>query len=144
MRNNPPNIDLYQLLEVQPTASKSEIKRAYVGQIQRWHPDKAAPGFEDDATAVIKQLNEAREWLTDDEKKRHYNAYFQRHRGDFEASAVDQFKARIGRHLDDTSRASLDAYFERPIEKEIIISIFDSSLFDKYKLNTFIDEYIIK
>src|SRR3989338_3744538 len=112
MRNNTPNIDLYRLLGVQPTATINEIKRVYTNQIQRWHPDKAAPGFEDDATAVMKQLNEAREWLTDAEKKRVYDASFQRQ--NFEDSAVDQFIARVGRDLDDTSRASLDALFETP------------------------------
>ncbi|RME54874.1 J domain-containing protein [Candidatus Woesearchaeota archaeon] len=113
----PPNIDLYRLLEVEPTATTREIKRAYLEKIQIWHPDRAVPIFEDYANDVMKQLNYAREWLTDDKKRRAYDDFVQRSSEFFEASAIDRFRARFSNDLADTSRESLDTWLERGIEK---------------------------
>lgn len=64
--------DLYKTLEVEKTASGSEIKKAYRKKALQYHPDKN-PG---DAVAEdkFKEVTEAYETLSDDDKRRRYDA----------------------------------------------------------------------
>jgi len=70
-----PRFDLYGELEVARSASVEVIEAAYRSLAKRHHPDVAAS----DASAAhdaerIKRLNVAREWLTDPERRRRYDA----------------------------------------------------------------------
>lgn len=143
MRLKTPNIDLYQLLGVQPTVTASEINRAYADQIMRWHPDKAAPEFEDYATTIMKQLNQAREWLTNAGMREIYNTSFRRDRKDFEVSAIDKFKSRFGVIFDDTSRTSLEIFCKKSMENEGT-SLFNTISTDKFEEYFSKKDYIIK
>ena len=68
-RETLPRFDLYGELEVSPSASVGTIESAYRTLVKQHHPDVASG---DDAR--IKRLNLAREWLTDPDYRRRYDA----------------------------------------------------------------------
>jgi molecular chaperone DnaJ len=65
--------DYYEVLGVQKTTSKDEIKKAYRKLAMQYHPDKN-PG-NPAAEAKFKEASEAAEVLCDDEKKARYDQF---------------------------------------------------------------------
>lgn len=63
----------YRLLNVDLTASTSEITRAYRVAIKRAHPDRALPELRDAAEEITKDLNRAYGVLGDPAKRRAYD-----------------------------------------------------------------------
>ncbi len=66
-------IDYYELLEVEKTADKTVIKKAYRKLAMQYHPDKN-PG-DNEAEEKFKAINEAYQVLSDDEKRALYDRY---------------------------------------------------------------------
>jgi molecular chaperone DnaJ len=64
--------DYYEVLGVQRNASGDEIKKAYRKLAMQYHPDR---NKEADATAKFKEINEAYEVLSDEEKRSLYDRY---------------------------------------------------------------------
>lgn len=62
---------MYQVLEVTPQASKSDIKKAFRRLSKIYHPDKNKG--DEDAGEKFKKINRAYEVLADDEKRQVYN-----------------------------------------------------------------------
>ncbi|UPM43401.1 J domain-containing protein [Halocatena salina] len=60
----------YELLDVSPNASESEIRKAYREQVKRHHPDVSD---EPDARQKIIQIREAKEVLTDEQQRTAYD-----------------------------------------------------------------------
>ncbi len=60
----------YEILNIQETASKAEIKARYKKLVKMYHPD-LNPSFE--AQAIFKEINKAAEILLDDEKRKKYD-----------------------------------------------------------------------
>jgi len=64
--------DYYELLGVAKNASVEEIKRAYRKLALQWHPDKNKSS---EAESKFKEINEAYEVLSDQEKRSAYDQY---------------------------------------------------------------------
>ncbi len=64
----------YRLLGIPPNASREEIIKAYKKQALKWHPDRN-PTQKNEATEKFKQIAEAYEVLSDEQKKRNYDVY---------------------------------------------------------------------
>ena len=69
----PTSKDYYEILGVERTSSKDDIKRAYRKLAMEYHPDKN-PGDEK-AEDKFKELAEAYEVLSSEEKRRIYDQF---------------------------------------------------------------------
>lgn len=63
-------VNYYDLLGVSKNSSKEEIKKAYLKQIKKWHPDI---NKDENAGNIAMKLNEAKEILLDDSKRIEYD-----------------------------------------------------------------------
>lgn len=70
--------DYYDLLDIAPTATAEEVKRAYYRQARRYHPDRNP----DDAAAEerFKLIAEAYRVLGDADERYQYDGWLERHR----------------------------------------------------------------
>lgn len=66
-------VDHYATLGIKKTATLAEVKRAYRAKALTSHPDKAAPGEVEAATAAFRQIAEAYETLSDPQERRRYD-----------------------------------------------------------------------
>ncbi|XP_067294744.1 dnaJ homolog subfamily B member 6b [Pseudorasbora parva] len=66
--------DYYEILGVTKNASHDDIKKAYRKQALKWHPDKN-PGIQEEAEIKFKEISEAYEVLSDENKRRQYDRY---------------------------------------------------------------------
>jgi hypothetical protein len=66
-----PGFDLYEELEVSPSASSETIEAAWRSLVRRNHPDRAAGSAE--AETKTKRLNQAHYWLSDPARRRQYD-----------------------------------------------------------------------
>ncbi|MGD9678916.1 MAG: DnaJ domain-containing protein [Vulcanibacillus sp.] len=64
----------YDLLEVKNNASDEVIRMAYKALAKKYHPDTTMENKEE-AEVIMKQINEAYEVLTDQDKRRRYDEY---------------------------------------------------------------------
>ncbi|KAF8975555.1 DnaJ sub B member 8 [Entomortierella lignicola] len=65
----------YELLCVDPSASKEDIKKAYRKQALLFHPDKMKPHMKEEASQHFQFISEAYEVLSDDTKRQLYDRY---------------------------------------------------------------------
>lgn len=63
-------MDFYELLGIKNDATKEEIKKSYRDMIKKYHPDV---NKSDEASKIIISLNEAKETLLDDDKRKEYD-----------------------------------------------------------------------
>lgn len=64
---------LYEILEVSENASKEIIEKAYKVLAKKYHPDLQVEGDKQEAEKKMKQINEAYEVLSDEEKRKEYD-----------------------------------------------------------------------
>jgi DnaJ-class molecular chaperone len=65
---------LYDILEIPPTSTENEINKAYYKLSKIWHPDKNAHRLEE-ATKKFQEMNEAKNILSDPEKREMYDKF---------------------------------------------------------------------
>lgn len=70
-------VNYYDVLEVKKTATTDDIRKAYKKLALRWHPDKN-PNNLDEANRKFKEICQAYEILSDDKKRRNYDAQLTR------------------------------------------------------------------
>ncbi|XP_041977184.1 dnaJ homolog subfamily B member 6 isoform X1 [Aricia agestis] len=73
-------VDYYRTLGVSRTATEAEIKKAYRKLALKWHPDKN-PDNADEANRRFKEISEAYEVLSDENKRKVYDARGSSHHG---------------------------------------------------------------
>jgi len=101
-------INYYNILEVEKTASTSDIRKAYRKLALKWHPDKN-PDQQETATKKFKQISEAYEILSDDEKRKIYD------RGPQEQTHRRRQRHSHRHHFSqDDSDDDFDQFFEFP------------------------------
>lgn len=83
-------IDYYKLLEIDRSASKADIKKAYRKLARKYHPDLNPNDKE--AQTKFQQINEAHEVLSDPEKRKKYDEYGKdwKHADQFEEAKKQQ------------------------------------------------------
>ncbi|KAF9630369.1 hypothetical protein BFW01_g931 [Lasiodiplodia theobromae] len=73
--NSSEEVDLYEVLGVERSATKAEIKKAYHKAALSSHPDKVAPDEREEAEVRFKAVSQAYEILFDDEKREVYDTH---------------------------------------------------------------------
>jgi molecular chaperone DnaJ len=66
-------MNLYEVLELQKSASKDEIKKAYRKLAMQYHPDRN--GGDKEAEKKFKEINAAYSILSDDAKRQQYDTF---------------------------------------------------------------------
>lgn len=99
--------DYYELLDVAPTATAEEVKRAYYRQARRYHPDRNP----DDAAAEerFKLIAEAYRILGDADERYQYDGWLERHRRLANAPELET----MHRHIRVSARHGRDRRSER-------------------------------
>ena len=64
---------LYDRLGVPTDATDLQIKKAFIQLSKQWHPDKHRDEMKDEATQKFKDITEAKDILSDDDKRRTYD-----------------------------------------------------------------------
>jgi curved DNA-binding protein CbpA len=67
-------LDYYKILGVDKAASADDVKKAYRNQARKWHPDKH-PNNKDYAEEKFKEIAEAYDVLSDEQKRQIYDVY---------------------------------------------------------------------
>ncbi|KAL2557893.1 DNAJ heat shock family protein [Forsythia ovata] len=67
-------VDYYKILQVDRNAKDDDLKKAYRKLAMKWHPDKN-PNNKKDAEAKFKQISEAYDVLSDQQKRAIYDQY---------------------------------------------------------------------
>lgn len=99
--------DYYELLDITPTATAEEIKRAYYKQARRYHPDRNP----NDAAAEerFKLIAEAYRILGDADERYQYDGWLERHRRLANAPELETMQ----RHIRVSARHGRDRRAER-------------------------------
>lgn len=73
-------LNLYEILEVSEKASKEVIEKAYHVLAKKYHPDLQQEKQKQEAEKKMKQINEAYEILSDQEKRKEYDIKLEQER----------------------------------------------------------------
>jgi hypothetical protein len=65
-------MDLYEILEIKPTASEAEIKKAYLRLVKIYHPDKQTDDMKEEASIKFQKIRSAYEILSNNKTRVEY------------------------------------------------------------------------
>lgn len=68
-------VDLYEILEIESSASSGDVKKAYRKLALRYHPDKVTEEEREEAEIRFKEISHAYEVLSDEAKRLDYDLY---------------------------------------------------------------------
>ncbi|POR33010.1 DnaJ protein [Tolypocladium paradoxum] len=68
-------IDLYELLSIQKDASQDQVKKAYRKAALKYHPDKVPEEQRQESEVKFKEITQAYEILSDDQKRHLYDTH---------------------------------------------------------------------
>ncbi|KND90730.1 DnaJ protein [Tolypocladium ophioglossoides CBS 100239] len=68
-------IDLYELLSIEKDASQDQVKKAYRKAALKYHPDKVPEEQRQESEVKFKEITQAYEILSDDQKRHLYDAH---------------------------------------------------------------------
>ncbi|UKZ79139.1 hypothetical protein TrVFT333_006889 [Trichoderma virens FT-333] len=68
-------VDLYEILEIDRTATPDQIKKAYRKAALKYHPDKVAEDLREESEAKFKEASRAYEILSDEDKRHLYDTH---------------------------------------------------------------------
>lgn len=72
-------MNYYELLGINQTATSEEIKQAYKKEMKKWHPDI---NKDEKAVSMSIKINEAKEVLLDEEKRKEYDLFLNQKESD--------------------------------------------------------------
>lgn len=145
-------IDFYEILGIKKSASKEEIKTAYKNLVKKYHPDVN----KNVDSSIIKNLNEAKEILLDDDKRREYDSTleklnkskeFSKDKSETYESKSDEYKetyseAYVTRWQFYTNyiRNSVDTFVKKLLKS--LLLIFNYLFFQTFKLICYLVVYL--
>ena len=92
--------DYYEILQINQSASVSEIKAAFKVQAIKWHPDKN-PNV--DTTAKMQEINEAKLILLDAEARQRYDIEYIKYKAFYSNKQKQQQQAEKSRQQSESS-----------------------------------------
>ena len=107
--------DYYDILGVDRTASEEDIKKAYRKLAIKYHPDKT--GEDKEAEGKFKEVAEAYEVLSDNEKRKNYDAFGHNRPGDDFQDIRSQFNSAFGFRTVVPRGQSIAVYIELTLEE---------------------------
>ena len=108
-------INYYDLLGISKTATIDEIRKAYREQAKKWHPDL---NKDQKAPEMAKKINEAKEILLDDNKRRDYDEYLENYKN----GMYDKFDKR--NYNDKQNTSNKQDYQEKTYTKWEYFSLY--------------------
>ena len=106
-------MNYYELLGVSSSASAEEIKKAYKVQMKKWHPDI---NKDKDAISMSMKINEAKDVLLDDVKRREYDYSLKRK----EEDVYNKYSNTTKSTNSNETRFKNDSYNYRYTEPEMV------------------------
>lgn len=132
--------DYYAILEISQSASLAEIKSAYRTQALKWHPDK---NHGMDTTEKMKEINEAKLILTDEEARVRYDKEYLRFKSfqqekEKSKKTEDPKQKQYEHKKEEQSKKTEEKAYERKAEKpkeEYSTYQFDDEILKKWMEN---------
>lgn len=101
-------INYYDLLGISKNATSEEIKKAYRNQAKIWHPDL---NKDPKAPEMAKKINEAKEILLDEQKRKEYDSYLDNYKNSIYDN-LDKQNKENGSYTKQTYTNKNDDYYE--------------------------------
>lgn len=95
---------LYEILEVSESASNEVIEKAYKVLAKKYHPDLQTPENKAQAEKKMKEINEAYDILSNDQKRKEYDEELSR------KLEIENQKNNMNRNMGQTQQTTTNAY----------------------------------
>ena len=101
----------YKILDIPETATDEEVKSAYRKLAKKYHPDKYVDSpLKDVADEKMKEINEAYEILSDENKRKSYNKIYQEY---FINSQIVKYQGQSEKQYNEEKEKSVKQKYEK-------------------------------